>query len=72
MTTGTSMRRSPLTFFLLVYVLTIPFWLLSTMVKVKGLPDNLPVTDVGATFVPLIAASILVYREESSPAYGGS
>jgi len=34
------------------------------MVKVKGLPDNLPVTDIGATFVPLIAASILVYREE--------
>ena len=34
------------------------------MVKVEGLPDNLPVTDIGATFVPLIAASILVYREE--------
>ncbi len=34
------------------------------MVKVEGLPDNLPVTDIGAVFVPLIAASILVYREE--------
>jgi hypothetical protein len=34
------------------------------MVKVDGLPDSLPVTDIGATFVPLIAASILVYREE--------
>ncbi len=38
------------------------------MVKVEGLPDNLPVTDIGATFVPLIAASILVYREDK---FGG-
>ena len=38
------------------------------MDKVKGLPDNLPVTDIGVTFVPLIAASILVYREEK---FGG-
>ncbi len=64
MNTGESSKRSPLTFFVLVYALTIPFWVLSTMVKVEGLPDNLPVTDIGATFVPLIAASILVYREE--------
>ncbi len=38
------------------------------MVKVAGLPDNLPVTDIGATFVPLIAALLLVYREEK---FGG-
>ena len=32
-----------------------------------GLPvgDNLPVTDIVATFTPMIAASILVYREEN-------
>ncbi len=58
------MKKSPIKFFVLVYVLTFPFWVLSTMVKAEGLPDNLPITDVGATFVPLIAASILVYREE--------
>jgi hypothetical protein len=57
-----------LIFFLLVFALTIPFWVLCTMVKVEGLPDNLPVTDIGASFVPLIAASILVYREEK---FGG-
>lgn len=57
-------QKSPLTFFVLVYALTVPLWVLSTMVKAGGLPDNLPVTDIGATFVPLIAASILVYREE--------
>lgn len=57
-------KRSPLTFFVLVYALTVPLWVLSTMIKAGGLPDNLPVTDIGATFVPLLAASILVYREE--------
>ena len=55
---------SPWIFFLLVYTLTIPLWLLSTRAHFKGLPDNLPVTDIGATFVPLIAALILVFKEE--------
>ncbi len=64
MNTGASSKRSPLTFFVLVYALTIPFWVLSTIVKIEGLPDNLPVTDIGAVFAPTIAASILVYREE--------
>jgi membrane protease YdiL (CAAX protease family) len=57
-------RRSPWKFFLLVYVLTVPFWVLNTRLRIQGLPDNLPVTDVGATFVPLAAALILVLREE--------
>jgi membrane protease YdiL (CAAX protease family) len=64
MNTTTSTNKSPWIFFLLVFVLTIPFWLLSTVLRVGGLPDNLPVTDIGATFVPLIAAAILIYREE--------
>lgn len=51
-------------FFVLVFTLTSPFWLLSKFLKVKGLPDNLPVTDIGATFVPLISAVILVYRAD--------
>jgi membrane protease YdiL (CAAX protease family) len=68
MNTNASISRSPLIFFLLVFALTIPLWALSTKVKAEGLPDNLPVTDIGATFVPLIAASILVYREEK---FGG-
>lgn len=64
MDTSTTSGRSPLIFFVLVFALTMPLWTLSTVVKAEGLPDNLPVTDIGATFVPLIAASILVYREE--------
>lgn len=66
MNTNPPPKNSPLTFFFLVYILTIPFWLLSTVIKAEGLPDNLPITDVGATFVPLIAAAILVYRQEKS------
>lgn len=61
-------QKSPMIFFLLVFVFTVPFWTLSTLVKFGGLPDNLPVTDIGATFVPLIAAAILIYRKEK---FGG-
>lgn len=64
MTASTTTKKSPLAFFILVYALTIPFWILSTVMSAEGLPDNLPITDVGATFVPLIAAVILIYREE--------
>jgi membrane protease YdiL (CAAX protease family) len=59
-----STNRSPLKFFLIVYALSVPLWIIETMVEVKGLPDNLPITDVAATFVPLIAAALLVHREE--------
>jgi uncharacterized protein len=61
---GQRPKRSPFLFLALVYLLTIPFWLLSTRLKIAGLPDNLPVTDVGATFMPMLAAVILIHREE--------
>lgn len=64
MSAATTQKRSPLLFFGLVFALTTPLWILSTRIKVEGLPDNLPVTDAGATFVPLLAAAVLVYREE--------
>ena len=48
------MNRSPVRFFLLVFALSIPFWLIQ--------PRDWPISaSVGA---PLLAASILVYREE--------
>jgi membrane protease YdiL (CAAX protease family) len=37
---------------------------LSTLVKVGGLPLDIPVTDLVLAFMPLTAAVILVYREE--------
>jgi membrane protease YdiL (CAAX protease family) len=59
-------KRSSFAFFALVFALSAPFWLLAPVVKFEGLPDNLPVTDIGATFVPMIAGLLLVYREEKT------
>ena len=56
-------KKSPPTFFLLVYGLSIPLWIIETKIDVKGLPLDIPTTDILAAFTPLIAASILVYRE---------
>ena len=63
MTTSTSLNRSPLTFFVLVFALALPFWLLGALVTHVPLPINLPVSAL--QFVcPIIAAFILVSREE--------
>jgi hypothetical protein len=48
------MHRSPLRFFLLVFALSIPIWLVE--------PGDWPIT--AAVAVPLVAALILIYREE--------
>lgn len=64
MSTGESLKRSPLEFFLLVFILSIPFWLIGTVAE-QGLPlpINLPVSAL--MFVcPMISALILVYRED--------
>jgi uncharacterized protein len=66
MYTSTSSNKSPLKFFLMVFALNIPLWVIGTMVKVKGLPLDVPVTDFIAAFTPLIAACILVYKEEGT------
>lgn len=66
MYTSTSSNKSPLKFFLLVFALTIPLWVIATMVKVKGLLLDFPITDFIAVFTPLIAACILVYKEEGT------
>jgi len=58
-------KRSPYLFFVLVYALSIPLWVLNVIYPIKLPVDNLPVTDIVATFIPMIAASILVYREEN-------
>lgn len=63
---GRPSRRSPLRFFVLVYALSIPFWLVHALVPAYLPVDNLPVTDIGATFVPMVAASLLVLREEGA------
>jgi len=63
MNTSASLKRSPLTFFVLVFALALPFWLLGALVKHVPLPINLPVSAL--QFVcPCISALILVAREE--------
>ncbi len=53
--------RFPLSFFVLVFALTIPFWWVASMTGLEVLP-GLPVS--GLAFVcPALAACILVYRE---------
>jgi membrane protease YdiL (CAAX protease family) len=59
-----SKKKSLLTFFLLVFALSIPLWIVETIVEVKGLPLDIPVTDLLAAFTPLISACILVYKDE--------
>ncbi|MBC8138717.1 MAG: CPBP family intramembrane metalloprotease [Fibrella sp.] len=51
-------------FFLLVFALAIPLWVAETMLEVKGLPLDAPVTDFVATFAPATAAAILVHKKE--------
>jgi uncharacterized protein len=58
-------RRSPWIFFLLVFVLSVPFWLagpLADQLLQKAIPIDLPLSALQAVN-PLIAASILVYGE---------
>lgn len=53
---GLTMKRSPLTFFLLVFALSMPIWLVE--------PGDWPIS--AAVIVPLPAALILVYRAEGA------
>ncbi len=59
-----SRRRSPLKFFLLVTILSIPFWLISALTRLELLL-GLPVASLMAC-CPMIAAMILVYRENKA------
>jgi uncharacterized protein len=61
-----SAGKSPLAFFLLVFLLSIPFWLAGAAAPQflsKKIPINLPLSALAA-FNPMIAALILAYRED--------
>ena len=53
--------RAPMTFFLLVFALSVPFWLVGAMTGLQLMP-GLSVSAL-MTFCPLAAALILVHRE---------
>lgn len=65
MSTSTSASRSPSTFFLLVFALSIPLSLAGAVIGLEILP-GLPMSALVVPFCPLIAALILVYRENKT------
>ncbi len=67
MTAQNIKKSHPIAFFALVFALSIPFWIISVGSGESGLPDRIPVTDIGATLTPLIAACLLVYMESGKP-----
>ena len=58
-------NHSPLKFFFLVLLLSIPFWILPAVTRdlTQILPVKLPISAL-MTFCPLLAATILVYKEQ--------
>lgn len=62
MNAGGLLSESPLAFFVLVFALSIPFWLIGGLTGVELLP-GLPVSSL-ASFCPLAAALILVHQKD--------
>ena len=56
-------KNHPLAFFFLIFAMSAPLWILSGFLNQSPLPDNIPLTDIGATLSPAVAACILIYRE---------
>lgn len=59
------MKRSSLQFFLLVFLLSLPFWLANAFIDLQFAP-GVPFSAL-AIICPVVAASILVYRDAGSP-----
>ncbi|MBC7877895.1 MAG: CPBP family intramembrane metalloprotease [Anaerolineales bacterium] len=57
-------NRSPLKFFLLVFALSIPFWIVGAVIQIQLLP-SIPISALMVA-APATAALILVYRENKS------
>jgi membrane protease YdiL (CAAX protease family) len=62
MNAGGLLSESPLAFFVLVFALSIPFWLIGGLTGIELLP-GLPVGSL-ASFSPLVAALILVHQKD--------
>ena len=61
-------KRSPFKFFLLVFALSIPIWLIGTLTPLQVLP-GLPVSSL-AIIAPVVAALILVYLKNKTAGMG--
>ena len=58
-------NRSPLNFFLIVFGLSIPLWIIDLIIDAKRTSFlNFSIIDIITAFIPLIAGCILIYKEE--------
>jgi uncharacterized protein len=58
-------NRSPLKFFLIVFGLSIPLWIIDLMIDAKRTSLlNFSIIDIVTAFIPLIAGCILIYKEQ--------
>ena len=58
-------KRSPLKFFLIVFSISIPFWIIDLMIDSKRSSSlNFSIIDILTAFIPLISGCILIYKEE--------
>jgi uncharacterized protein len=58
-------KRSPLKFFLIVFCLSIPLWIIDLIINAKRTSLlNFSAIDIITAFIPLIAGCILIYKEE--------
>lgn len=62
-------KRSSLPFFILIFVLSLPFWVLGAMSASPEGPTNIPLSIIGG-YTPLVAAAILVWRKEGLSGVG--
>lgn len=62
-------RRSPPAFFALVFVLSVPFWLLGARIN-REVFAGIPITAV-MVICPVIAASLLAYQEDKAAGVAG-
>lgn len=60
-----SQKTSPWVFFLLVFLLSVPFWLLGATGGQLPIPIFLPISALMA-FTPMIASLVLAYREDGA------
>lgn len=66
MTSSAARHKSPVVYFVLVFVLSLPFWIIGAMQEAwlpKSITINLPISAL-MFLGPGIAASILIYREQ--------
>ena len=61
--TDANRPATPFLFLALTFALSVPWWALGLFIRASGLPDGLPITDVGAVFMPALAALICSYRD---------